>query len=139
MKNNFTFLIGLIFFISSSVFAQEATISGKLLNKAHNEPLPFATLKLTSSKGDIKGIFSGENGEFLFSNLMPDTYSLEVSAVGFENLIKSAIVISEKNQTLKFDELAVQAKINNLAEVVVKSNIGVTKVEPQKIVYTTAD
>ncbi len=139
MKSYFTPIFGLAWLLSLSVMAQEAKVSGKLFSKTQKEPVPFATIKLTSSKGVVKGGFSGENGEFLFSNLTPDTYELAISAIGYENLSQSGIVVTSQSKEIALNEIEVKAKINHLAEVVVKSNIGVTKIEPQKIVYTTAD
>ncbi|AYQ32138.1 TonB-dependent receptor domain-containing protein [Runella sp. SP2] len=132
-------IFGFVGLLGTSAIAQEAKISGKLFNKAQNEPVAFATVKLTSSNGEIKGLFSGENGEFLIANVSPGIYELSVSAVGYDNYTKSGIRITEKNQFIKLDEVEIKSKVNNLAEVIVKSSIGVTKIEPQKVVYTTAD
>jgi outer membrane receptor protein involved in Fe transport len=135
---NYT-ILGLFILVSSQLYAQNAKISGKASDKNHGEPIAFATLKLTSSKGEVKGIFVGENGEFQFSNLLPDTYTLEMTAVGFENYVEKNIEITNPNQSLKLAEVKAETSTKVLSEVVVKSGIGATKIEPQKIVYNTAD
>jgi outer membrane receptor for ferrienterochelin and colicin len=139
MKSMIYTIFGILSLLVVSAQAQNAKISGKLINKNQGDVVPFATVKLTDANGKIKGLFSGENGEFLFTNLNPNTYQLEVSSTGFERFRKQEILITEKNQVLNLNSISIQEKINALGEVVVKGNIGVTKIEPQKIVYTAAD
>ena len=64
---------------------------------------------------------------------------MEITAIGFESFTKNEIIISDKSQTVQLGDISVESKVNTLAEVVVKGNIGVTKIEPQKISYNTED
>jgi outer membrane receptor for ferrienterochelin and colicin len=128
-----------VLLLSYAAIAQEAKITGKIYNKSQNEPVAFSTVRLTNSKGVITGKYAGEHGEYIFTNLNPDTYTIEVSAVGFENSKKITVEISTKNQSIDLGNFDLKPSLTNLAEVIVKSSIGVTKVEPQKIVYSTED
>ncbi|MEA5404341.1 TonB-dependent receptor [Arcicella sp. DC2W] len=138
--NRFYYLITLFTCLYSlSTWGQNTKITGRLLSPNANEPVSFATIQLNSSKGISKAVYSGESGEFVINNLMADTYELKVSSVGFESYSQSNIIVDGKSSVINLNEIIIQPKVNNLSEVVVKSNIGVTKVEPQKIVYNTAD
>ncbi|MCU0467506.1 MAG: TonB-dependent receptor [Arcicella sp.] len=139
MQSRIITIFLLYFALCQFSMAQDAKITGTIFDKSLSEPVRFATLRLTSSKGEQKGMFAGENGEFQFSKLQADTYTLEITAVGFERFTKNEIIITEKNQTIQLGKISVETKVNSLAEVIVKGNIGVTKIEPQKIVYTMAD
>jgi len=69
------------------VFAQEFRIAGSLLNADDQQPLPGATIKLTSIRDSLqfKYTTSGSQGEFEFVKLMRGAYMLNISYVGFES------------------------------------------------------
>jgi TonB-linked SusC/RagA family outer membrane protein len=71
----------LLLLLSCATFAQK-TVSGKVLNKADNKPVPGATIQL---KGTRTIVQSGIDGTFTI-NLTKDNGTLQISEVGYERL-----------------------------------------------------
>jgi hypothetical protein len=77
MKIKFLLLIVLFSAIS---FAQNATVSGQILDKEmNNEPLPFATVLIKETKQNTA---TDENGKYSFS-IQPGNYTLVLSYLGY--------------------------------------------------------
>ena len=59
-------------------------VSGKILSRETNEPLPFATVRiLGTSLADV----ASENGEFRINNVCQDEVDLEIGFVGHKTVI----------------------------------------------------
>jgi hypothetical protein len=77
MKIKFLFFALLFSAIS---FAQNATVSGQILDKEmNNEPLPFATVLIKETKQNTA---TDENGKYSFS-IQPGNYTLVISYLGY--------------------------------------------------------
>lgn len=77
MKIKFLFFALLFSAIS---FAQNATVSGKILDKEmNNEPLPYATVLIKETKQNTA---TDENGNYSFS-MQPGSYILVISYLGY--------------------------------------------------------
>lgn len=129
MKYKFLLLTLLI---STSVFAQNGSINGKIANPTGIE-VSFANVVLKNTK---KGTIANEKGEFLIENVAPGKYTLQMTAVGFETIGQSVEVLAGQTTSLKF---TLKEKFNSLSEVRVVGDIGITKVKPQTIQYQTKD
>ena len=86
----------LIFFLltalTSPLLAQtnSITVSGKIVEKENNEPIPFATVVIrdAQSNQNLTGTTSDEEGQF-YLQLANSNFLVEVSFIGFESLIVS--------------------------------------------------
>jgi hypothetical protein len=77
--------------------AQITTASvGGIVKDAQGGVIPGATLTLLSETlgTQTASVFSNEYGDFVFANVRPDRYVIEVSMVGFKTLKTSGIVVS---------------------------------------------
>src|SRR6476660_335708 len=77
--------------------AQITTASvGGIVKDAQGGVIPGATLSLLSETlgTQTASVFSNEYGDFVFANVRPDRYVIEVSMVGFKTLKTSGIVVS---------------------------------------------
>ena len=87
-------LISIIFLAVGSVnsFGQKATekkefkISGKVIDKATGEPIPYATafLKEAATDASVAGGVADDNGEFFFNVKAAGKYKVELSFVGYD-------------------------------------------------------
>ena len=76
---NFKFLLITILFTTIS-FAQNATVSGQILDKEmNNEPLPFATVLIKETK---QNTVTDANGNYSIS-IQPGSYTLVISYLGY--------------------------------------------------------
>ncbi|AHM61680.1 TonB-dependent receptor plug [Flammeovirgaceae bacterium 311] len=61
--------------------AQQGIIRGRVLNKATNEPVPYATVVIS---GTTTGATTTEGGRFELKDLEPGLYNLEVRSLGYK-------------------------------------------------------
>ena len=81
MKKFFYFL--LCFFVKSALFSQSG-IQGVVYDKYTNDPLPYANVFLQQTK---YGTNTNKKGEFVFKELSPGLYNLEISFIGYKTQI----------------------------------------------------
>lgn len=126
------FLIALLF--NFQLYAQDKTITGKVVSNEDNSPLAGATIQI---KGSQKGTIADADGIFMMT-FSGDTNTLVVSFVGY--LTEEKIVTDESNI-----EIALIPNISKLDEVVVvgygvqKKNLvtgSISKVKTEDIVST---
>ncbi|MBU2997689.1 TonB-dependent receptor [Cellulophaga baltica] len=109
-----TITVVLFSILSMSSFAQQSKVSGTILEK--NKPVPFANILIS---GTTVGTSSNENGEFTL-NIKPGSYTLKISAVGYNSSSKS-IVVTESNTSNLIINLS--AKSEELEEMVVTGTL----------------
>ncbi|MDN3586966.1 outer membrane beta-barrel protein [Pedobacter aquatilis] len=110
-----TYLILILFILSTKVFAQQAgSITGKIIDEKTAQPLEYAGVILTSKKDSTKkiGVVSNSLGEFLFTDVANGDYRCKVSVIGFNSFEKN-ITVNGKNLnlgTIKIKEDAILLK-----------------------------
>lgn len=92
MKTIRTLIIFII--LPFSVFAQKASLKGKVVDALNNEPLPFVNVLVS---GTTIGTITDLDGNFLINGLEPGFIRIEASFVGFKKAISSEIEISVAN------------------------------------------
>lgn len=118
--------------------AQEAQIRGVISEHENNETLVYIPVQLFKDNQFIKGVITGQNGEYNFDKLPVGSYTIKVAALGYAEKEVEAILIHKKNDHVELN-IPLTSTASQLSEVVVKGDIGVTKIEPGKIVYNAAD
>ena len=103
-------LISAIFlsFASLNAFGQQTSakkefkISGKVVNQATGEPIPYATafLKESASETSIAGGVADDNGEFFFNVKEAGKYKVELSFVGYDTFVRDDIQVGPNTPSL---------------------------------------
>ncbi len=114
-----------IFFLSTALFitstasmlAQNAQISGRVIDATNNEPLPFANVVV---KGTTIGATTDFDGKFLITGLTPGFIKLEATYVGYVNATSPEVQVS--NAKTEYIEIAMKNAGISLQEVEVKAN-----------------
>lgn len=107
----------MVIFCGSS-YGQTAKISGKITDATSNEPVPFATVKITNP---LKGVESDESGNYNLINLNPGLYNIEFSAFGYETVVKFEVEVTNAKTT--FVNMAlISADFGVLDSVVITTN-----------------
>lgn len=94
----FLFSILLVFCLVSQVYAQKASVSGRVLN-ANNEPLIGASVIL---KGTVRAVQTNAKGEYIIKDLAAGQYNLQVSNVGMVSQTNRIQIAHHENLTLHF-------------------------------------
>ncbi len=82
---------------STTAFAQNGKITGKVINAGSGQALTNATLILTEYS---RSALTDQNGDFTFSKLSPGTYSLKCSYVGHTDKIIEEIIVKNDENTV---------------------------------------
>lgn len=90
LRPNVCLVLLSLFTFSFSFAGTTGKISGSVVDEKTNEPVVGATILIT---GTSIGAASDVEGNFVISNLSPNTYTVTVSAIGFrKQLIRNVIV-----------------------------------------------
>lgn len=102
-------------FISIQLFAQSIDIKGKTIN--NGKAIAFAIVTIKETKQSVQ---TDNEGEFVFKNLLKDTFTLTVKAIGFET--KTVKIFRNKfiNNFIEIELLTIE---NGLNEVVISGTL----------------
>ena len=87
-----------LFFIVATCLSQDLKISGVVLEKLTNNPLPFVNISLV---GDNKGTVTDELGFFEITSLLPGIYNLQASFIGYKTKILYEIELTNSREVYK--------------------------------------
>lgn len=116
-KRTFFVLIFLVF--SSIGWSQTFSVAGSVKD-LNNQPVAFANILMLQSNDStaVTGTSSDENGNFVISNLIPETYILKTSFIGYkdyfkpinllENISNMSIVLEESVEALNEVQITVK-------------------------------
>lgn len=116
---------------------KQSLITGSVLNP-DNEPAEYSTVVLTNQDTVfMKGTLSGPDGNFIFNSLGAGTYHILVRNVEFDTWVSEPIVLNGADRAA-FDAIRLEAKINDLEEVVIKGEKAMVEVHADKMVYNVS-
>ncbi|MFZ0818367.1 MAG: carboxypeptidase-like regulatory domain-containing protein, partial [Candidatus Sulfotelmatobacter sp.] len=105
-------IIAIVFFLGVAAFA---TIFGSVRGIVHDpqhRPVQGAMVMLKSQTSDwAQSQYSNDKGEFEFSSVPIGTYTVTVSAQGFQQTQQSAIVQSDTSPVLHYQLAVASAKV----------------------------
>ena len=96
------------------------SISGKVIDKKTNEPLPFVNITILLNNKVITGGVTSEKGLFFFKNLELETYKIEIQFMGYKTVSK-IISLTDKNRTLNLNTIAIEEDAIELKSVEIVS------------------
>ena len=131
-----SFLLALLAFALSTgtLLAQQAKISGLLLDSTANKPVEFATVALLKDGNVIDGITADAQGKFVFSKVNPGAYAIQVSFVGYtpKTVDKIAVVAG---QDTEIGLIRLSQAVQKLAEVTVTEQKSLFEEKADRMVY----
>jgi hypothetical protein len=110
-------ILFLILFIPFVLFAQKATLKGKVVDAVSNEPLPFVNIIVS---GTTMGTTTDLDGNFTLTGLNPGFIRLEASFIGYRQAISPEIEVSVANASSI--EIKMEEQKEQIGEVVVKAS-----------------
>ena len=109
-------------FCTLSAFSQTGlTLSGTLIDKENQEPIPAGSVELLRAKDSVyvDGTISNDQGEFIFRNLKPNRYILKVTYISYKTLTKN-INLSENEPVVRLSALYMETNEILLKEAIVE-------------------
>jgi outer membrane receptor protein involved in Fe transport len=97
-------------------------ISGNAKDSVSHENISYATVTLTDpqTRAPVKATQTDSNGNFVLENLPNGTFTLRISYVGYQDIVRADIMVSAATGNLNLGDLLMNAsKSNSLKEVVV--------------------
>lgn len=98
--------------------AQTGRIEGRVIDGINNEPVPFANLLL---EGTTTGSTTGPDGKFLFTDLLPGLYNIQVSYIGYEP--KTVYEVQVTNARPVYVEVELNASATQLSTVEISTSV----------------
>ena len=120
MSRSFRILLFMAF--PYALFAQEVTISGRVLDDK-NLPVEYASLELfeTTDTTLVTGGITNKKGVFQLKNIPVGTYYLRVKFIGFEDKIIPSIEVSKGQSKLRLNDITLVLSSIEMDEVVVET------------------
>lgn len=126
--------IGLIMFAQENKSTNIGVISGKVIDQK-SEPLPFATVVIESTTGDILvGGITEENGKFRIEKVPLGKSVVRITYTGYKGF-KREITLNASNRKLNLGEIKLAQDQNQLKEVVVTGEKSTFSVKRDKKVF----
>ncbi|MBF8149054.1 TonB-dependent receptor [Winogradskyella sp. F6397] len=118
--------------LSHVVFAQDYSVSGRVID-ANNKPIEFATVViLTESEGDyLKGTSTDDTGFFNLSKLSETTLYLKISFIGFEEFHQKIVLTGHLDlKTIQLNDIP-----ESLSEVTVVAKKPTVTRKPDRLIF----
>ena len=119
MKFDLRLIVLALFFVSIAWSQNGFTVKGKVIDN-NNEPVPFANVLLLQSSDAslIKGMLSGDNGEYEFKNIASGNYIIEIELIGYGKVRSNQITLNSNvtvpdlmmSEGEALDEVVVEAR-----------------------------
>jgi hypothetical protein len=115
MKTYYTLLF--ILFSPVLIFAQNASLRGRVVDAVSNEPLPFVNIVVS---GTTTGTITDLDGNFIITGLEPGFIRVEASFVGYRRAVSSEVEVSvAKTSTI---EIRLEEQKEQIDEVTVTAS-----------------
>jgi len=95
-------------------------LTGTVTSGATGQPLAYASVVVLSAAGQpVAGGVGGDDGRFVLPGLAPGTYTVRVSLLGYQELIRPGVVVPAGSADVSLGALPLAATAQKLGEVVV--------------------
>ena len=105
MKNHIYPLLAYLLMIVATSYGQ-GEVSGVVLDKNTQEPIPYANIIIKSNDALITGGITEDTGKFDLSKVALGSYTLEVQYIGYKTEVKS-ISLTKENKKLNLGIIAI--------------------------------
>lgn len=119
---------------SNGVTANSGSISGKILDKKTNQPIPYVNVSVLENNKIITGGITQENGSFTVKNLPLKNLIVEIQFIGYKKqLLNLSLSNTDKSYNFKTILLEEEATQLNEVEVVREKSIVEQKIDRKVI------
>ncbi len=114
-----------------------AKLSGTVLDAATKQPVEFATIALIDLQTDqpVNGSMADDKGRFTIEKVAAGKYKLNVSFIGYQQLILREVAVTSDNAQLNLGTISLTSNAQNLGEVVVTGEKNLVEEKIDRTVY----
>jgi len=106
-----------------SLTENKGSIQGIVIDLNLNEPLPYVTVTVENSNGEIlTGGITNDKGVFNINSLEDGKYIIKIQYIGYKAYVKE-IDINRENQTIDLGTIALEEDITSLNEVTIVAEV----------------
>jgi len=115
------------------------TLTGKVIDKKTNEPLPYVTITVKDEGKIISGSITKENGTFNLNNLPLKTLNVEIVFIGYKKF-ETTVTFSKDDKSLNLKNIALEDESKQLSEVIItKEKSAIVQKIDRKVVTVGKD
>ena len=126
--------------LTTSLFAESVTVTGRLVSATDGDPLPFATVSVSDEAAPdvaVHRFVSGQNGEFS-TLLAPGTYTFLFHFIGMAELQKT-VEVSLADNPLELGVIEMREDAEMLGEFTVTAQPPLVRVEIDRLSYNVQE
>lgn len=140
MKSLNLLLIIFMLFAGEAFAQNKVAVSGKIIDKGTEEPLPFASIVLYHGTDTlvVDGTITDENGIFILNDLNSGNYRLKISYIGYKAEDKD-FMVGKLNKNLDLGKIRLQQDASAIEEVVVSAQRSSNSFSLSKKSYNISD
>ncbi|TGE24621.1 TonB-dependent receptor [Hymenobacter aquaticus] len=112
-------------------------VTGTITDAASKEPVSYATVVLLNPATGkaVDGTSADDKGKFSIPRVPAGTYTVQISFIGYKNLEKPGVVITEDGNTVALGTVTLESSVQKLAEVVVEGQRSLIEEKVDRTVY----
>jgi outer membrane receptor protein involved in Fe transport len=112
-------------------------ISGKILEKGKEDPIPYAAVALVDAETgkNVAGAVADFGGEFVIANFGEGNYQVQISFMGFESFNSTVIRVGPDNPVLDLGTISLAAEAVALQEVTVMGQRDLIEEKVDRTIY----
>ncbi|QYS90408.1 TonB-dependent receptor [Flavobacterium covae] len=92
------------------------SLSGKIIDKKNNSPLPYVSVTIKSEGKTIAGAITKDNGLFTITNLPLKNLVLEIVYMGYKKYINT-IILTPENKNINLKNIVLEEESKQLNEI----------------------
>ncbi|MCC1483421.1 TonB-dependent receptor [Winogradskyella sp. E313] len=130
------YLSAILFVFSFVAFAQEFSVSGKVVDES-KQAISYANiiLQTTSNATFVKGTSTDDNGNFVLNAIEPGEYLLKISFIGYKTIEKSIIV----SDNLSLQDLKLIEDSEALDQITITAKRPTITRKPDRLIFNVAN
>jgi outer membrane receptor protein involved in Fe transport len=111
-------------------------LTGTVISQATGQPVAYAAVAILGAAGaPVGGGACGGDGRFVLVGLLPGTYTVRISFLGYQELIRPGVVVPENGGALNLGTLLLQPSPQQLGEVEVIAKPPLVEEKVDRTVY----
>lgn len=136
------FFSAFLLLTTSLMWSQETkpgVISGKIIDKATNEPVGFSTVSILDGTKPVAGVSTKEDGSFEIKNLELKSLTVKVNFIGYNDASRT-VTLTEENKEINLGNITLEVSTNTIETVsIIKERSTIEQKADRKVVTIGRD